>query len=220
MVFAVARVPWLSRTVDAGVWNHVKSPLYNPNIVGHNTLSNEVIVSAWAGKAVIWNEGWLRRLRPKLNLDHYRLYSRRDSGYTVWGAQVETEIHPSDFVGNWTLSATYQPRTLQQFRYRNTASQVEQLPDTDAFGPFVLQDEPLARIGVELRSDTGKRVSAWGGIDTPPVRGSKSLSATLGLSLRLSRASTASYDVESVHIDESPWQRASDLTIHRVRLEQ
>ena len=93
----VNSVKWLSRTLEVGIGNRVKTAPYNPNVVGYNALSNEVFLSAWATRSFFKEHGLLRRLAATVSADRFAVYSGPGAAYTVWKGAADIEIHLNRF---------------------------------------------------------------------------------------------------------------------------
>lgn len=210
---------WVTRTLYAGIWNHVKSQFYNPNIVGHNTLANELVVQGTLSYSFINEQGFLRTITPSLKADFSDVYTHVGNGSTLWKLSIASTIHPSDAFGNWDLSLTYRPKTEVKFRYRNTSTANESEIFEDAYSTFVLATENQASWAFELSTDQSKQLGGKFSIDTKPVRDSKALFGQIESFFRVNERFSLRYTLEFVDIDGSAYQSQYRQTIHRASFE-
>lgn len=220
---SVNSVKWITRTLNAGVWTHFKSKLYDPGVLGHHTLSNQIIVSSWIGGSLFRENGRVRRLSPELKLDYTTLYE--DAGEIVpWSAQltatIETELRLSEKLGNWTFVLTAQPGTHQLFRYRNTAASELERPFEDAYGRFALVRSSRPGVTIELQSDSTRSFGASARYSIAPVRGSSAHDLRADLYWRPANSTALSYGLDAIDVAGSDFQLPYRETIHRLKIER
>lgn len=154
---SVNSIRWVSRNLRAGVWNHLKTELYNPNIVGHNALSNEVIVKVWVGWSRFPERGRVLGLSSEITAEHFDLYSARGNDHVRLTGRLTGRVRASDRLGVWAAELEASPKRRQTFRHRGLDGPAGPV-HRDGFGPFVLVEQTAGA----ARSEDGSFEDAGG----------------------------------------------------------
>jgi hypothetical protein len=215
---SVNSVKWITRKVNAGLWNHFKSEYYNPNIVGFDALSNEVILCSWLGYSFIEETGFWRTVTPEIQADYYTLYSNRREGFVELTMKATLLVHPSDALGNWGIIAAFRPGLPSKFRYRNTLSYPTEEIHQDAYGPFILVDHAKKSISLTLSTDLSRQVGGSIAFDNKPVRGSNAQKIQAESFWKPTGNCEIVYSLERIQVAGSLYQPSYNEMIHRARL--
>lgn len=216
---SVNSVQWNTRKVSVGVWNHFKSELYNPNIVGHNTLSNEVIVTGWMEYRRYSETSRLRRVTPRIEVSQKDLYVGADGSYLEADISLISLLRLSEAIGDTELTLRYGLPIEQKFRHRSVQDYEPSLVFHDAFGDFVLERQKRTRYEVSLRSDFSKPFGlalTWG---EDIVRGSPSRNAALETYCKIGSRTLLSYTFDSLELSGSPFQERYREDVQRLKVE-
>jgi len=212
---AVSAVRWDSRIAHVGLWNHLKTDYYDPSIVGHATLANEILVKSWAEVNRFSDDGRLRVLAPRIEIDRVDLFS--DPGHAFWTvtAKLRTQIDVGTRLGLIDVAAAFMVPSDQTFRDRTGGDG----PYADAFGAFALVAQRRSLRSIEIATQPASRFSGSVAVGSDEIRGSDALTVNGHVSWRLGEAARASYELERVRLDGSPWQPRLTEQVHRLRLE-
>jgi hypothetical protein len=215
----VNSVQWVSRELNLGLWSHVKTELYNPNIVGHNTLSNEIIYSGWVNYTYYPKEGLLRQITSGVHAGRKELFSAVNTGFYVLRPRVHTVIHPNDAWGNLEFALTYQPGIHNFFRYRNIENQDENLIHQDTYGPFILTYQNRGAVEFKINTDNSKKVGLMFQFNNYEIRKSSSRNIKAELFWKMSSKANITYGIENILLEGSVYQRPYAQTFHRLKAE-
>lgn len=216
---SVNSVQWNTRKVSTGVWNHFKSELYNPNIVGHNTLSNEVIIKGWVEYKRYSETSRLRRLTPRIEVSQKDLYAGAGGSYLEVDVSLISLLRLSEALGDTEVTLRCGLPIEQQFRHRGVQDYDPSLVFRDAFGDFALERQKRTRYEVSLRSDFSKPFGmalTWGeGV----VRGSPSRTMALETYWKAGSRTMLSYTFDSLELSGSPFQNRYREDVQRLKVE-
>lgn len=214
----VNSVQWVSRELNLGLWSHHKSEFYNPNIVGHNTLSNEIIYAGWANYTYFPKEGLLRQITTGIHASRKELYDADNTEFYVLRPRVQTVIHPSDAWGNLEFALTYQPGINNYFRYRNVEGK-ESVIHQDAYGPFLLTNQSRGSFEFKINTDNSKKVGLMLQFNNYEIRKSASRNTKGDVFWKISSKANLTYGIENVLLEGSAFQVRYVQTFHRLKAE-
>ncbi|HXG38547.1 MAG TPA: DUF5916 domain-containing protein [Bacteroidota bacterium] len=214
---SVNSLRWVTRTLNIGYWNHLKTQFYNPNIVGHSTLSNEVQHHGWLSYSFIEERGFLRVVMPSVRAEYFDLYTHPGNGYLTWKLSVMTTLHISEAVGEWNIVVLYRPGTTSMFRFRALSDGTQTFED--AYSAFVLVGMKKASFAVNVTTDQSKRLGGQLMVDTRPVRASGGTTGQIEGFYRFSERFTVRYALEYVNLSGSQYQSQFRQIVHRALLE-
>lgn len=215
----VNSVKWKSRTFDAGVWTHIKSQYFNPNIIGKNTLSNENIYRTWLKYSIIQSNGFFRTFTFGGEVNQYELFTHRNNAYLTYKIILSNILHVSETLGNWSFNLSFFPESKQKFRYRNVENFDENLVFEDTFSRFVLIDDNVNYITLHTQSDYSKHFGFTFDFDNTPVRGSNAKHIVTEVYWKLGSSSILKYALDYIDIIGSPYQDHYEQIIHRFHME-
>jgi len=216
---SVNAVKWTTRTFRAGLWNHFKSELYNPNVVGYNTLSNEVILQGWLEWSRFNDEGVLRQLDWSVGFERYDLYSDRGNDYHRFTATVGGKFVAPGRLGLWSGEIDFLPAAHELFRYRNPAAAPGLAVHRDAFGEFVLVGQHRDGGVVSFSSDPSRPLSITATWKTSPLRGAAYDELETEVLFKVGSRSLISGSLGRIVVGESRYQTAYTQTLERVKIE-
>jgi hypothetical protein len=212
-------IKWKSRTIYSGFWSQLKSKYYNPNIVGWNYLSNEVVFHIWFNYSLIHNSGFFRKTTLELHANQYDLFSHRGYFYYVHYITSDNYLYINPLLGIWNVIVNYSPASGQKFRYRDVANYEKKRIFEDAISEFVLIDDPAASWEVTLKTDYSKPFGIRVYYNNKRVRGSKADNVETEFYWRMGANSIFKYSLGYIDIAGSPYQEKYGQTIHRLHLE-
>lgn len=216
---SVNSAKWTSRTVTAGLWNHIKTKRYNPDIVGSPTLSNEVILRAWFYYSWIRPNGLFRVIKAGFNTDYYDLYATPNHSYVNWNISLEATLNLGERWGDWNWSLLYYPKANQKFRYREVKGYDHNLVFEDALGKFVLIGQPRRSLTICLKSDPSRPVGFSFDFSNAPVRQSRAMGLQTEIVWKPDPRAHVSYALNFMDIASSPFQEKYRQAIHRLQIE-
>lgn len=210
---------WQSRQLDLALRTHFKSGLYNPGIIGHNTLSNEVSVAGWAEYSLFRDQGRLRRLTPRIEVWSYDLYEGGGGAYLTADASLRSVFRVGEAIGDTELTLRYGAPLEQKFRYRTVDGYDPGLVHRDAFGEFVLERQRRARREITLRSDFSKPFGVALGWEESAVRGSPSRELSLEAYWKIGSKALVSGTWDSIRLSGSQFQDPYREDVQRLKVE-
>ena len=216
---SVNSAKWTSRTITAGLWNHIKTQRYNPDIVGSPTLSNEVILRAWYYYSWIRPKGFFRIVKAGFNMDYFDLYSDPNHSYVNWDLSVEATLNLGERWGDWKWSLLYFPKANQKFRYREVTGYDPDLVFEDALGNFVLIGQPKGSLSICFKSDQSRIVGFSFDFSNAPVRQSPAISVKTEIVWKPNPRAHVSYGLDFIDVAGSPFQEKYRQAIHRLQIE-
>lgn len=214
---SVNSLRWVTRTLNIGYWNHLKTQFYNPNIIGHNTLSNEVQHHGWLSYSFIQERDFLRVVTPSIRAEYFDLYTHPGNGYLTWKLSVTTTLHMSESMGDWNIMLLYRPRMTNVFRFRTPSDGTQMFED--AYSAFVLGEMKKASFAVDAATDQSKQLGGRLMVDTQPVRASDGITGQIEGFYRFSEGFTVRYALEYVSLSVSQYQSQFRHIVHRTTLE-
>jgi hypothetical protein len=216
---SVNAVKWISRKWNAGIWNQYKSGLYNPNIVGSPTLSNQFILDGWLSYTFYNEKGLFRKTALTSHLLRYDLFTERGNAYLESTNELYNQLYFGKTIGNWEFDIIYKPGIKGQFRYRNQNQMNDQKIYTDAIGHFVLVDQSANTFNVSFNTDASKKVGIEFNFDNSLVRKSKANNYSVESFVKLGSKATVAYSYGYVDIAGSEYQNKYRQAIHRIKVE-
>ncbi len=216
---SVNSVRWVTRELTVGLWNHFKTKLYNPNITGHNTLSNEVLVHSWAAYSMFNESGLFRVITPKIKYEYTSLYTNTELSFHSVTAGITSSIFLCQALGNWNIELYYAPSMNRKFRYRSVQTADQNRVYEDAFGKFILVDYKDDAFSSNLNSDNSKEISFKLAFNNRQVRKSSAENLSGELNWKITFASVIGYSLEYVNLHGSEYQSKYNQLIHRIKAE-
>jgi hypothetical protein len=216
---SVNSVKWITRELQAGVWNHVKAKYYNPNIVGFHTLSNEVILDSWAKYTFYRADGLLRKWTIGYQNSIRDLHT--DPGHRFHILQVlnGVSLHPTEAIGTIDVEFTWLPPTKQYFRYRDASHFGERPVYQDAISSFVLAADRRNTMMTSLKSDFSKRIGLRIDYDNKPVRAASTHNVQSESYVKITPKWLVGYSLGWIRIGRSAYQAKYRQSIHRWKVE-
>lgn len=216
---SVNSVRWVTREFTAAYWNHYKTQFYNPNISGHNTLSNQILHHAWITYSFFDENSLFRVITPKFKYEYNTLYTHPDQFYNNLIFTLDATMHLSQNFGNWNLSLNYIPSSKRLFRHRAVSNQPEEKILEDAFSKFVLveQNRPVGQI--ILNTDYSKTIGLKLDYNNFEKRKSANDNLIVETYWRFSSTTNVTYSLENIRLYGSEYQAQYFQTLHRIKLE-
>lgn len=216
---SVNSVRWQTRELLLMIWNQFKTEYYNPNITGHNTLSNEILVHGFAGYSFYNENGFFRVITPKFKYEFTSLYTDPGLSYSSIAFGFSSTFHFGSSLGNWNAELYYAPVMDRKFRYRNVTDVNSSEIYEDAFSRFTLVDYKNDAVTANLNSDNSKEVSFKLSFHNRQVRKSEAENFSGELNWKITQASVIGYSLEYVNLHGSEYQDEYRQLIHRVKAE-
>jgi len=216
---SVNAVKWITRTWNAGLWNHFKSELYNPDIVGAPTLSNQFIIDSWLGYTFYNTTGFFRKTSITSHLLRYDLFTNKGNEYFENTNELDNQLYLGNTFGNWEFDILYKSGLTEKFRFRNQAQFNNQKVFTDAISQFVLVDQSANTYDVTFKTDASKVVGFEFNYDNSLVRKSKANNYSFESFLNLGSKAMIAYSYKYVSIAGSAYQNKYRQSIHRLKAE-
>lgn len=216
---SVNSVRWVTREFSAVAWHHLKTKFYNPNITGHNTLSNENLIHAWFVYSSFDESGFFRVLTPKIKYEYTSLYTNPDKSFSNIFAGLISTLNFGQTFGNWNFEFYYSPNMNRKFRYRNVQNVTPENIYEDSFGKFTLIDYKNDAVTTSLASDNSKEISFKLAFQNRQVRASESENISGELNWKINAASFFGYSLEYINIHGSNYQSKYNQLIHRLKAE-
>ncbi len=214
---SVNSVRWISRTLTIGLWNHIKSEFYNPNIVGHNTLSNETIVSGWVGYSWYSGEGFWRNIFVEVRGERYGLYSETRTEYHVLRASGRMIFQPHAGLGTWEVAGFYELPTRRFFRFRDATTTSGTPMHSDAIGRFHLIPKRSGAAAVQVKSDHSLPIGGTVTYKETHLRAARSQSIESEAYIKLTQHFILGYSLDVIKVGASTYQQQFQQQIHRAR---
>lgn len=216
---SVNSIRWVTREFTAAYWNHFKTQFYNPNITGHNTLSNQILHHAWIAYSFFDENSFFRVITPKFKYEYNTLYAHPDQFYNNLIFTMDATMHLNQSFGNWNLSLNYIPSSKRLFRHRTVSSQPDENVFEDAFSKFVLVEQSRNVCQIIFNTDYSKTI----GLKLDYNNFEKRKSAVDNLSLetywRFNEATNVTYAIENIRLYGSEYQPRYFQTLHRIKFE-
>jgi len=216
---SVNAVKWISRSWNAGLWNHFISELYIPGVVGSPTLSNQYILDGWLGYSFYNGQSFFRKTTITSHLLRNGLFTDRDKAYYENTNEIDNQLYLGNTLGNWNINIIYKPSLKAKFRYRNQANFNQQQEFTDGIGRFVLIDQSANTYSLDLKTDASKITGGEFIYDNSLVRKSKANNYSFNLFLKIGSKIMVDYSYNFVDIKGSEYQNAFKQSIHRIKAE-
>ncbi|WP_294919342.1 DUF5916 domain-containing protein, partial [Sulfuricurvum sp. PD_MW2] len=193
---SVNSIRWITRELTVAVWNHYKTKYYNPNITGHNTLSNEILFDSWISYSSINESGFFRVVTPQIKNQYASLYTNPEYSYDYLTLSVNSTLNLGNALGNWNFDVSYFPSAKKYFRYRNTDGYSEDKIFQDAFSDFVLIEQNKDGLQIDFNSDYSKILGAKFSYDNRQVRKSSADNFSGEIYWKIAPASIITYSME------------------------
>ncbi|MBI1939643.1 MAG: carbohydrate binding family 9 domain-containing protein [Ignavibacteriales bacterium] len=216
---SVNSVRWVTRELTIAVWNHFKTKYYNPNITGHNTLSNEILFDAWISYSSINESGFFRVITPQIKNQYVSFYTNPELSYDYLTLSLNTTLNLGNALGNWNFDISYFPSAKKYFRYRNVDGFSEDKIFQDAFSDFVLVEQNKDGWQLDFNSDYSKIFGTKFSYDNRQVRKSSTDNFSGELYWKIAPTSVITYSLEYVNLSGSEYQNKYNQVIHRVKAE-
>lgn len=216
---SVNSIRWVTRELTVAAWNQSKTKFYNPNITGHNTLSNEILFHAWVFYSMFDESGFFRVITPKIKYEYTSLYTNPELSFNSIAAGFASTLYLGNTFGNWNFEFYYAPVMNRKFRYRNVADIKQDKIYEDAFSKFILIDYKNDAITASLNSDNSKEVSFKLSFHNRQVRKSEAENFSGELNWKISPASILGYSIEYVNLHGSEYQNKYKQFVHRIKAE-
>jgi hypothetical protein len=214
---SVNSVRWVSRTLAIGLWNHIKTEFYNPNVVGHNTLSNETIVSGWVGYTWYGGHNFWREIFTEARAERYGLSSETGNEYHVVRASGRMSFQPYAGLGTWEVAALLEPPIRRFFRYRSVKKTNGNPMYSDAIGPFHLIPHRSGVAAVQLKSDHSLVIGGMVTYKDTHIRAARSRSIESEAYVKLTQHFVLGYSLDIIRVGASAYQQPLRQRIHRAR---
>lgn len=216
---SVNSVRWVTRDYTIATWHHLKTKLYNPNITGHNTLSNENLFHAWLVYSAFDESGFFRVVTPKIKYEYTSLYTNPEKSFSSVTIGAASTLNFGQNLGNWNFEIYYTPVMSRNFRFRNTQNVQQENIFEDAFGKFTLVDYEDDAISASLGSDASKMLGFNLSFNNRQVRKSKAENISGNFNWKIDAASLLSYSFEYINLHGSEYQNKFKQLIHRIKAE-
>ncbi len=216
---SVNSIRWVTREFTIATWHHLKTKLYNPNITGHNTLSNETLIHAWIVYSSFDESGFIRVLTPKVKYEYTSLYTNLEQSFNSVTVGFASTLNFGQTLGNWNFELYYAPEMNRKFRYRNVNGVSQKNVFEDAFGKFTLADYQDDSFSSLLNSDNSKEISFKLSFNNRQVRKSSAENLSGEINWKPAAASTFGYSLEYINIHGSEYQNKYNQMIHRIKAE-
>lgn len=216
---SVNSVRWVTRELTVAAWNQFKTKFYNPNITGHNTLSNEILYHAWVFYSMFDESGFFRVITPKIKYEYTSLYTNPELSFNSVAAGFASTLYLGNTLGNWSFEFYYAPVMNRKFRYRNVADIEQDKIYEDAFSKFTLIDYKNDAVTASLNSDNSKEVSFKLSFHNRQVRKSEAVNFSGELNWKISPASILGYSIEYINLHGSEFQNKYRQFIHQIKAE-
>ncbi|MEW6509000.1 MAG: DUF5916 domain-containing protein [Bacteroidota bacterium] len=216
---SVNSVRWVTREFTFAYWNHFKTQFYNPNITGHNTLSNQILHHAWIIYSFFDENSLFRVITPKFKYEYNTLYTDPKYFYSNLIFSLETTMYLNEYFGNWNLSLSYIPTSKKLFRHRTIQSQTQEKTFEDAFSKFVLVEQNRAVCQIILNTDFSKTVGLKFNYNNFERRKSAVDNLVLDTYWRFSPTTNVTYSLENIRLYGSEYQTRFFQTLHRIKFE-
>lgn len=216
---SVNAVKWISRTWNAGLWNHFKSDLYNPDIVGSPALSNEFIIDSWLGYTLYSQNGFFRKTTFTSHVLRNDLFSDKGNEYYENMNTVNNQLYLGKRWGNWEIEVVYEPGLSGKFRYRNQMQFNNRNVFADAKSRFVLIEQSANTFNVTFKTDASKTIGCELSYDNNLVRKSKANNYSIESFLNIGSKAMIAYSYKFVDIAGSEYQEKYRQSIHRLKAE-
>ena len=216
---SVNAAKWISRTWNAGLWNHFKSSLYNPDIVGAPTLSNQFILDSWLGYTFYNKNGFFRKTTFTSHLLRYALFTQNRNAYFESTNEIDNQFFFGNVLGNWELDVIFKPGFNERFRFRNQTQFNNREVFTDAISQFILVDQSANTLDVAFKTDASKMVGFEFNYNNSLVRKSKANNFSFESFLNIGSKAMIAYSYKYVDITGSEYQDKYRQSIHRLKAE-
>lgn len=210
-------VRWITRTLYAGLWGHFKSEYFNPNTLGHHTLSNEIFLATGFSYSFINATGFWRVINPEFKIERSSLFTDPTQASVVPRATMKLALHPDDYLGDWNVEAGYELPAAKQFRFRVVPEEENKSVYQDAYSPFVLIGHRLDRIYLRFQSDPAKPLGGMLAVERGQVRGAVSARLQIDGFAKPTQSFRMGYSVDIVDVQASPYQNRFRGAIHRAK---
>ena len=210
---------WNTRNFGVSFSNHYKSQFYNPNIVGWNYLSNLNKYSTSIRYSIINETGFFRTINFLSNPAVYGLVMPNSNSYWSIKVGVESILHLSDYLGNWSFNFSYYPATTQKFRYRIVNDFEQNLILVDQVSKFVLIDDKWNGLSFYISSDISKSLGFSFDYYNNHVRKSKADQFYSEIYWKITSNSLIQYSLDYIKIYGSEYQSKFEQIIHRIQVE-
>ncbi len=212
-------IRWMTRNLELVYWNHYKTELYNPNIVGWNYLSNDFHSVIRTKYSLINATGFFRKSNLEFYFDHYDLTAPRGNTYYTFTFVNSYDLHLSEYFGNWSLSLSYAPPTDQKFRFRNVAGYSDNQIFKDAFSKFVLIEDKAGSFSVVVNSDNSKSVGFSLSYTKNHIRKSVADNANSEIFWKIGSDFIVKYSLGYIDLQGSDYQSKYEQVINRMQIE-
>lgn len=216
---SVNSIKWITRELQAGVWTHYKTKDYNPNIVGFNTLSNEILIDSWAKYTWYRSDGLLRKWTVGYQNSTRDLQTDPGNRFHIPHLLSLVTIHPRETIGNLDLELYWLPPTRKFFRYRDEEGFGTRRVYWDAIGSFVLVADRRHIVMTGVKSDYSKQIGFKVNYDNQPVRGASTHSVQAESQVKITAKWLIGYSLAYVRIHGSAYQAPYRQAIHRGKIE-
>jgi hypothetical protein len=215
----VNSIKWETREFKTGLWSQYKSQFYNPNIVGHNTLSNETKFSGWINYIFNNQFKFMPRLSSKITFDRYNLSTNSERFYYFLNYELKTQIHLGKIMGNWGFTMNYQPGSENFFRNRNIDTFNDSTTYSDSYSNFQLVNQNRAMLSFNFNTDNSKTFGLSLFFQSHEIRQSKAISYRGEASWKIAPKTNLIYSVEGIDLGESNYQNRYLQQVHLVKFE-
>ncbi len=212
-------ISWMSRTFTLGEYSDYSSKLYNPNVLGWNSLSNQVMNCLYIRYNYYEPSGFFRSSSIQAAFDYYDLTAPTGNSYYTFAFTNNNELHLSELLGNWSVSFAFSPATNQKFRYRNILNYSEEKIFEDAFSKFVLIDDKAESYRIAVSSDNAKPVGFSFHYINNHVRKSPSDNINSEIFLKVGADFIFRYGLEYINLNGSEYQSKYEQIINRFQVE-
>lgn len=212
-------ISWMSRTITLGEYSDYSSKLYNPNVLGWNSLSNQVMNCLYVRYNYYEPFGFFRSSSLQAAFDYYDLTAPTGNSYYTFAFTNNNELHLTESLGNWNVSFAYSPATNQKFRYRNILNYSEEKIFEDAFSKFVLIDDKAESYRITVSSDNAKPVGFSFHYINNHVRKSPADNINSEIFLKVGADFIFRYGIEYINLNGSEYQQKYEQIINRFQVE-
>lgn len=213
----VNSIQWVSRNLLTGVWSHLKSEMYNPNVTGHNTLSNENIIAAWFNYTFFPENKNLRRFTADIKAEQRSLHTNTNTNYYILYPRLNALVFLNKNIGTWEFNLNYRPGINNYFRYRNFQNGETENTYRDAFGKFRLINQNRDAFAFTTVSDYSKRIGFTLHYNNYEVRRSVSNNFKADVFWKISPKLNIAYSLEHIGLQGSEYQPNYKQTFNRVK---